>query len=258
MGLRSAMTKRADCGHESNSIVIHLVGDKSFTSCYDCHEKALRAAYNPKTLRRERRPLEVGYMTLVGVMGFAEPSGCCPKCGHDHVADPKCVRYGDGVTAICEVNGCGAQLPVKDPFPLHHGNCCSVLNMNAENVIEALKRWPDLAKDCEVEIVEFRGRERVRVVDARIPSSWLGHNCTICGIFEGGDEESPREEPPSSSGSPLQGKSELGTGYIYSPFVPYSSSTVDLSSYDLKQLKETSVTKPINLEFFGRFDVVSE
>ena len=180
------------CGHEANGEVGYSVlgslGGK--TMCRPCNEQRKRADYSPRVLRRERRPLKVGMSTLVGVMGFAEVSGPCPKCGHDHVAEPKCTRWGDGVTAVCTVNECGGKLPVKDPFPLRSGNCCDILNMNSENVEEALKRWPGLNEDCEVEIIELkeRGRERVRVVDSRVPASWRRHVCSGCGVYEWGDE----------------------------------------------------------------------
>jgi hypothetical protein len=154
--------------------------------CCNCADRDARNSYNPKVLRTERAPLssKIGFMTLVGVMGFAEPSGPCPKCGHDHVKDPRCDRYGDGVTAICTVDGCGTRLPTKDPYPLSHGNCCSIINMCAENALEAVKRWPELDVDCEVQIIDLRGRKIVRVIDQRIPPEWKVHECSGCGFFE--------------------------------------------------------------------------
>lgn len=74
----------------------------------------------------------------------------------------------------------------SDAFPKSHGNCCDVLNMCTENVDEALKRWPGLAVDCEVEVVEWKDRERIRVVDDRLPPGWLHHVCEGCGVYEGG------------------------------------------------------------------------
>jgi len=177
-----------DCGHEKDALVGYsILGSLGGMSiCKPCNDIRKRIAYSPRVIRRERRPLKVGMSTLVGVMGFAEVTGSCPKCGHDHVTDPRCSRYGDGVTAICNVHDCGEKLPVKSPFPLRHGNCCDVLNMNSENVIEALKRWPGLAVNCEVEVVEWGDCERVRVVDSRLPSDWLRHVCEGCGVYEPG------------------------------------------------------------------------
>lgn len=176
-----------DCGHPKNGeigyAILGSLGGK--TMCKPCNEARKQVNYNPELLRRERRKLSecIGSSTMVGVMGFAKINGPCPKCGHDHVADPKCTRWGDG-RAECSVNGCGAQLPIKDPFPLGHGNCCSILNMCYENARHIVKIMPDVAADCEVEIVMLKDRERVRVVDERIPKGYRHHVCTGCGVYE--------------------------------------------------------------------------
>jgi hypothetical protein len=36
--------------------------------------------------------------------------------------------------------------------------------------------------------VDWGGRERVHVVDSRIPISWRRHVCSGCGIYEWGEE----------------------------------------------------------------------
>lgn len=174
----------ADCGHETDYFVVN--GKTGTTKCRECAARDARKAYNPRVLRTERVSLSsrIGFMTLVGVMGFAKPSGSCPKCGHDHVKNPKCDRYGDGITAICTVNDCGTKLPVEDPFPIAHGNCCDIINMNAENALEAVKRWPELDKNCEVEIIDLNGRTLTRVIDSRLPPKWKVHECSGCGFFE--------------------------------------------------------------------------
>ena len=82
------------------------------------------------------------------------------------------------------MNDCGAQLPVKDPFPLARGNCCDLLNMYTENAMHIIKTMPDVAADCEVEIVRVGKRERVRVVDERIPKDYRHHVCNSCGVYE--------------------------------------------------------------------------
>lgn len=152
--------------------------------CKPCNDARKRADYKTEVLRRERVNIadKIGSTTLVGVMGFAKVNGPCPKCGHDHVADPKCTRWGDGIRAECDL--CGAQLPIEDPFPLGHGNCCNILNMCTENAKHIIKIMPDVAADCEVEIVQLGNRERVRVVDARIPKGYRHHVCNGCGVYE--------------------------------------------------------------------------
>ena len=203
--------KPLDCGHARDLArgIVHL-GGTGKAICVNCHDRVNRAAYSPKVLRRERVPLKLGSTTLVGVMGFAEPSGHCPKCDHDHVTEPHCTRYGDGVTAICTVDDCGGVIPIKDPFPLSDGNCCDVINMNTENVEEAKKRWPGLAVDCEVEVVDLNGREMIRVVDDRLPDAWKKHRCSSCGFYE--DDSDPDPYPTEEDGP-------LPPGYVYAPYV---------------------------------------
>jgi hypothetical protein len=176
------------CGHAKDGVAGYVKRYNGDTLCMPCNEQRRRNAYRPEVLRRERRNLSecIGFTTLVGVMGFATVNGPCPKCGHDHVADPKCTRWGDGVRAECSVNGCGAQLPVKDPFPLAYGNCCDILNMNSENAEHIVKIMPAVAVDCEVEIVKWGRRERVRVVDPRIPDGYKHHVCGTCNTYEDG------------------------------------------------------------------------
>ena len=176
------------CGHEKVGAVGYVIRHNSTTICSPCNRQQKKDAYRPEVLRRERRNLYdcIGCSTSVGVMGFATVVGPCPKCSHDHVADPKCTRWGDGVRAECAVNECGAQLPVRDPFPMQHGNCCDILNMYTENANHIIKTMPDVAADCEVEIVELGGRERVRVIDARIPIGYKRHVCSTCKVYEDG------------------------------------------------------------------------
>lgn len=176
-----------DCGCEKDGYVGYVKeGGTGKIVCRPCYMQRKRVEYKPVALRRERRDLKncIGSTTLVGVMGFAEVDGPCPRCGHDHVTNPKCTRWGDGVTAKCAVNDCGADLPVKDPFPLKRGNCCDILNMYTENADHIIEIMPDVAADCEVEIVELRGREWVRVVDPRIPAGYRRHHCPACHIYE--------------------------------------------------------------------------
>ena len=217
--------KLLDCGHRRDLQhgIVHL-GETGKSICAPCNDRRLRAAYKPEVLRRERRPLKVGFTTLVGVMGFAEPDGPCSKCGHDHVEDPKCVRYGDGITAYCSVDDCGGMIPTKDPFPVKSGNCCSILNMWSENVREALNRWPDLKHDCEMEVVLLRGRERFRVVDSRIPDDWKGLSCPSCGVYEDDSEPMPYPTAPPE------------TGFFYAPYVPeITGAGFDLSEFKLSK-----------------------
>ena len=177
-----------DCGHEKDGEVGYsILGSlNNKTMCAPCNEQRKHNDYKPVVLRRERKSLAdcIGTSTLVGVMGYATVNGHCPKCGHDHVADPKCTRWGDGVRAECDVNDCGAQLPIKDPFPLDHVNCCSILNMCYENANHIVKIMTDVATDCEIEVVQLGGRERVRVVDERIPKGYRHHVCSGCGVYE--------------------------------------------------------------------------
>ena len=136
-----------NCGHEKDGKVGYvMLGSIGKTICKPCNDLQKRKNYSPRVIRRERRPLKVGFTTLVGSI---------PMPGED-----------------------------KDFFPKSNGNCCDILNMCTENVDEALKRWPGLAEDCEVEVVEWQGRERIRVVDDRLPPEWKRHNCEGCGIYE--------------------------------------------------------------------------
>lgn len=214
--------KNPSCGHINVTSYVHL-GEGRGVICSVCHEHQSRLQYNPKVLRRERQPLRVGRTTLVGVMGFADPDGNCTKCGHDHVADPHCIRKGDGVTATCAVDDCGGSIPTKDPFPIPHGNCCSVINMSTENVREALKRWPGLAVDCEVEIVELNGREMTRVIDDRLPTEWKKHKCSTCGFYEDGSPPPDLPAQPDPDAPPGEGQSEISEieqGFVYAPYIP--------------------------------------
>jgi hypothetical protein len=144
-----------NCGHEKDGQVGYvMLGATDEIICTPCHSLRRQAAYTPKVLRRERRGLEasMGFCTTVGTI--LRP------------VDIKRKRL------------------LGDAFPLSDGNCCDLLNMYSENAEEALKRWPELRQDCEVEIVEWNGRECVRVVDARIPRHWFHHDCDICGVYE--------------------------------------------------------------------------
>lgn len=245
---------KLDCGHERDGAVgiVHL-GNIGKKICVPCHDRAKRAAYKPEVLRRERGPLKVGMTTLVGVMGFATVNGPCPKCGHDHVADRKYSARGDGVTATCMVNNCGAQLPVEDPFPLKHGNCCGVINMCTENVEEALKRWPELAVDCEFEIVKIRDLERKRVVDDRLPDEWKKHHCSSCGYYEDDSDPIPYREGASIR----EGESTVEQGYVYAPYVPVlKEPKFDITEFEIRgrsrELKTKWSTGTINEDYFDR------
>lgn len=136
-----------DCGHVKDGLVGYvMLGATNETICAPCNSKRKRGAYAPRVLRREHRDLAscIGLTTTVGA----------PLIGKDR------------------------------EFPRPRGNCCNILNMNTENAEEALKRWPSLREDCAVEIVEWQGRERVRVIDSRVPPNWLHHNCEGCGVYE--------------------------------------------------------------------------
>lgn len=137
----------ADCGHEAFAVYHFPTGPSMCAPCYVAKEKAAYPG-RVKVLRREMMRLEVGEQTLVGV--FMPPPG-------------------------------------SDQWPIRRGNCCSVLNMYAENVEEALRRWPALAQACEFEIVELDGRVRRRVVDPRIPEAWRKLTCSVCRIYEEGN-----------------------------------------------------------------------
>lgn len=135
------------CGHVKDGRVGYvMLGATDETICAPCHTARKRAAYAPKVLRRERVDLRkhIGFATTVGIVLIGKDRN----------------------------------------FPRSHGNCCDVLNMNAENIDEALRRWPGLGNDCEVEVVEWQGREHVRVVDSRLTGDWLRHVCDGCGVYE--------------------------------------------------------------------------
>jgi len=136
-----------DCGHEKDALIGYVsIGATGEVLCKPCYSSRKRCAYDPKVLRRERVNLKdcIGFQTLVGTILM------------------------DG----------------EEDFPRRRGNCCDILNMLVENVDEALKRWPSLAVDCEVEIVSLRGKERVRVVDERVPRDWRHHVCEVCNVYE--------------------------------------------------------------------------
>lgn len=136
------------CGHEKDGQVgyVHLGGSNE-TICSPCHKQRKREAYKPRVLRRERVDItkHIGSVTSVGTILLDDDDG----------------------------------------FPRARGNCCDILNMSADNVEEAVRRIPDLAVDCEVEVVELYGRERVRVVDSRLTADWLRHVCDTCRVYEG-------------------------------------------------------------------------
>jgi len=172
------------CGHTSNDGEIKFYGGGS--RCWSCEVDDRRKHYNPPILRVERRPLSVGWTTLVGYSGSREITGPCGHCGHDHLSFP---HYYLGTPKGCKIKCAECEeyaIPIKDPYPFEHGNCCSVINMNSENVEEALRRWPELAEDCEMEVVMLRKREHYRVIDKRLPDSWKKHECTGCGYYERG------------------------------------------------------------------------
>ena len=178
-----------DCGHAKDGLVgyskLGSLGGK--TMCEPCNESRKYDDYKPELLRTERRKLGecIGSSTLVGVMGFATVNGSCPKCGYDHVNNKtRATLWGDGIRAECAVDDCGGKLPIRDPFPIRHGNCCNILNMCSENAQHVVKTMPEVATDCEVEVVMLKKRERIRVVDERIPKGYLRHVCSGCGVFE--------------------------------------------------------------------------
>lgn len=137
--------------------------------CGTCAHIRARKAYNPTVLRREHRPLRVGGTTLVGII----------------------------------------DLPGDNGYPKKRGNCCGVINMYTENVEEALRRWPELGESCEMEVVEIRGHERLRVVDERLPVEWRRAYCVACSIFEDdtrpmptpADDMPPPDDPPRKLGA---------------------------------------------------------
>ena len=205
------------------------------TICSACYERNQRKQYNPKIIRMEQHPLKVGSTTLVSTFSWPEIIGPCVKCGYDHNEDP----HWRGRKPICLVNDCGGEIPVKDIFPMKHGNCCDVLNMCTENVREALKRWPRLSENCLVEIVELHGRERVRVIDNRLPEDWKKNCCRTCSIYE---DDCPPEPYPSEDNKPL-------TGYIFSPYIPVLGAPpeFDISQYIVKDKpRKLNITWPLD------------
>lgn len=145
-----------DCGHakhwKTGYAVLGSLGGE--TMCTPCNGARKRNSYEPKVLRRERVSLEgrIGTSTSVGLIPWPEDIEQMQRTGSS--------------------------------FPMSHGNCCAILNMYAENASHIIQTMPDVATDCEVEIVSLGGRERVRVVDARIPRGYLHHVCDACGVYE--------------------------------------------------------------------------
>lgn len=145
-----------DCGHPKNGeigySVLGSLGGK--TMCAPCNDQRKRDDYKPVVLRRERVNLadKVGTSTSVGTISWPEDIKREEETG--------------------------------SKFPMSHGNCCAILNMCTENADHIIKTMPDVAADCEVEIVLLKDRERVRVVDERIPKGYRHHVCTCCGVYE--------------------------------------------------------------------------
>ena len=145
-----------DCGHAKDGSVGYSVlgslGGK--TMCAPCNDLRKRADYTPVVLRRDRVDIakHIGLVTSVGVIPWP--------------VDLK------------------REIETGSMFPMSHGNCCDLLNMCAENAEHIIKTMPDVAADCEVEIVRLRERNRVRVVDERIPKGYRHHVCNSCGVYE--------------------------------------------------------------------------
>jgi len=146
-----------DCGHAKDGVVGYLVlgSLNNKTMCKPCNDQRKRDDYRPVLLRTERVNIaeKMGFSTLVGTIPWPEDIKREKETG--------------------------------SPFPLSHGNCCDILNMCSENADHIIETMPMVAADCEVEIVQFGKRERVRVVDARIPKGYLHHVCNSCGVYEG-------------------------------------------------------------------------
>ena len=145
-----------NCGHPKDGLVGYSVlgslGGR--TMCKPCNDQRKRNDYKPETLRRERRNLAdcIGSSTSVGTIPWPEDIERKRKTG--------------------------------SKFPMSHGNCCDILNMCTENADHIIKIMPDVAADCEVEIVLWGLRERVRIVDERIPKGYRHHVCNGCGVYE--------------------------------------------------------------------------
>jgi hypothetical protein len=147
-----------DCGHEKNGEIGYVKSSSGAMICAPCNYERRVNAYRPKVLRRERRDLG------------------------------NCIG---GTTLVGHIR-------MKDERPPYkHGNCCDILNMYTENAEALIASMPDVTADCEVEIVDLHGRERVRVVDSRIPDGYKYHMCSVCGIYEDGVIPSaPQEDMP--------------------------------------------------------------
>ena len=150
-----------DCGHPKDGEVGYVLLGKGGVICSPCNDQRKRDAYKPVVLRRERVNIaeKMGFSTNVGTVLWPEDVERKKRTG--------------------------------SPYPLSHGNCCDILNMCSENADHIIQTMPDVAADCEVEIVRLTegGRERVRVVDERIPKGYRRHVCNGCGVYEPGEDQ---------------------------------------------------------------------
>lgn len=232
-----------NCNRESNVTVVYIGRDKP-SVCGRCAADEKKAEVSKlRVVRRERVPLRVGMTTLVGTITMHKFSGPCEKCGHDHSGRNGHYRGSVSSGFVCCEKKCGGRIPIVDPFPLDHGNCCSLThpyvdrkptgpsyrcrNMNSENVGEAAKRWPELVTGVECEILED---ESCRVVDERLPANWRKHYCAGCGYFENDEYERRLNAAPDRPAGPSRklnmtwsGESDLDAGIIYAPYIPTDS-----------------------------------
>lgn len=192
------MSKCPSCGNEANGWVVYIGKTTAASVCYVCAAKSKKEQVSKlRVVRRDRVPLRVGMTTLVGYLNTSYPASSGNCCSLTH-------PYVDGK-------------PTGPSYPCR--------NMNAENVDEAGKRWPELLQGVEIDVLEDGS---CRVVDERLPAEWRKHFCSGCGYFE--DDEREKEfmsPPPPEDGLPAKmtaswsaGVSKLEPGFIYSPYIP--------------------------------------
>ena len=143
-----------DCGHPKDGQVGYVLLGKGGAICSPCNDQRKRDAYKPVVLRRER-------VNIADKMGFSTSVGT--------ILWPEDVERKKRTGSV---------------YPLSHGNCCDILNMCSENADYVIKTMPEVAVDCDVEIVLLGKRERVRVVDERIPKDYCHHVCDTCEVYE--------------------------------------------------------------------------